>query len=87
MGCHTATHAWNLGPTGARGWIYSNKMETSEARQIFIAGHGMMNAPGLPLSVSLIPARKAGVNDPALSTAIERSEHLIRFHIGKGVLV
>lgn len=31
-----ATHDWNLGPTGARGWIYSNRMETSEARQILI---------------------------------------------------
>lgn len=31
-----ATHDWNLGPTGARGWIYSNKLETSEARQIYI---------------------------------------------------
>ena len=32
-----ATHDWNLGPTGARGWIYSNKLETSEARQIYVA--------------------------------------------------
>jgi len=31
-----ASHDWNLGPTGARGWIYSNKMETSEARQIYV---------------------------------------------------
>ena len=31
-----ANHDWNLGPTGARGWIYSNKLETSEARQIFV---------------------------------------------------
>ena len=31
-----ATHDWNLGPTGARGWMYSNEMETSEARQILI---------------------------------------------------
>ncbi len=31
-----ATHDWNLGPTGARGWIYSNKLETSEARQIYV---------------------------------------------------
>ena len=31
-----ATHDWNLGPTGARGWMYSNKMETSEARQIYV---------------------------------------------------
>lgn len=22
-----ATHDWNLGPTGVRGWMYSNKME------------------------------------------------------------
>jgi hypothetical protein len=31
-----AIHDWNLGPTGTRGWMYSNKMETSEARQISI---------------------------------------------------
>jgi hypothetical protein len=31
-----ATHDWNLGPTGARGWMHSNKMETSEARQVLI---------------------------------------------------
>ena len=31
-----ATHDWNLGATGARGWIYSEKMVTSEARQILV---------------------------------------------------
>ncbi|MCB1087511.1 MAG: hypothetical protein KDM63_10735 [Verrucomicrobiae bacterium] len=31
-----ATHDWNLGPTGARGWIYTNKLETTEARQVFV---------------------------------------------------
>ncbi|PQJ27698.1 DUF6288 domain-containing protein [Rubritalea profundi] len=31
-----ATHDWNLGATGARGWIFSNQMVTSEARQIYI---------------------------------------------------
>ena len=31
-----STHDWNLGPTGARGWMYSNKLETSEARQVLI---------------------------------------------------
>ena len=31
-----AKHDWNLGPTGARGWIYTNRMETSEARQIYV---------------------------------------------------
>ncbi|NNJ85618.1 MAG: acetylesterase, partial [Akkermansiaceae bacterium] len=31
-----ANHDWTLGATGARGWIYSNRLETSEARQIYI---------------------------------------------------
>ncbi len=47
-------------------------------------GYGMMNAPGLPLTVSLILARKAGVNDPALDRAIEKSTLLMRFYVGKG---
>ena len=49
-----------------------------------LAGYGMMNAPGLPLTVSLILARKAGVDDPALDRAIEKSARLIRFYVGKG---
>jgi hypothetical protein len=49
-----------------------------------LAGYGMMNAPGLPLTVSLILAREAGVIDPALDKAIEKSARLIRFYIGKG---
>ena len=31
-----AVHDWNLGATGTRGWMYSNKMMTSDARQIAI---------------------------------------------------
>jgi hypothetical protein len=49
-----------------------------------LAGYGMMNAPGLPLTVSLILARKAGVNEPALDEAIEKSARLLRFYVGKG---
>jgi hypothetical protein len=49
-----------------------------------LAGYGMMNAPGLPLAVSLILARRAGVNDPALDAAIEKSARLLRFYVGKG---
>lgn len=30
------THDWNLGPTGMRGWIFSERMETTQARQIKI---------------------------------------------------
>ena len=30
------THDWNLGPTGARGWIYCDKHVTTDARQILV---------------------------------------------------
>ncbi|MCF7955002.1 MAG: DUF6288 domain-containing protein [Phycisphaerae bacterium] len=30
------SHDWNLGPTGARGWIYGRKGNTGDARQILI---------------------------------------------------
>ncbi len=49
-----------------------------------LAGYGMMNAPGLPLTVSLILAREAGVQDPELDEAIEKSARLLRFYVGKG---
>ncbi|HQZ65874.1 MAG TPA: DUF6288 domain-containing protein, partial [Planctomycetaceae bacterium] len=51
-----------------------------------LRGYGMMNAPGLPLTVSLILARDAGVKDPAVDLAIERSDRLLRFYIGKGAI-
>ena len=31
-----ASHDWNLGATGARGWMFSDKMVTADARQIRI---------------------------------------------------
>jgi len=49
-----------------------------------LGGYGMMNSPGLPLTTSLILARRAGVNDPKLDRAITRSVHLLRFYVGKG---
>lgn len=51
-----------------------------------LGGYGMMNAPGVPLTLSLVLARAAGVKDPALDRAIERSVRLIRFYIGKGAI-
>jgi len=51
-----------------------------------LVGYGMMNAPGLPLTTSLILARQAGVKDPILDLAITRSVRLIRFYIGKGAV-
>ncbi|MCY2937718.1 MAG: DUF6288 domain-containing protein [Planctomycetota bacterium] len=49
-------------------------------------GYGMMNSPGLPLTISLVMARMAGVKDKALDQAIERSAKLLRFYIGKGAI-
>jgi hypothetical protein len=44
----------------------------------------MMNAPGVPLTIALVLARKAGVTDPKLDLAITRSLNLLRFYTGKG---
>ena len=51
-----------------------------------LQGYGMMNAPGLPLTISLVLAREAGIDDPEVEQAIERSARLIRFYIGKGAV-
>lgn len=49
-------------------------------------GYGMMNSPGLPLTISLVTARAAGVNNPVVDRAIELSARLMRFYIGKGAV-
>ncbi len=49
-----------------------------------LVGYGMMNAPGVPLTISLVLAREAGVKDPEVSKAIELSARLLRFYAGKG---
>ena len=51
-----------------------------------LSGYGMMNAPGIPLTLSLVMARAAGVKDPVIDQAIERSARLLRFYIGKGAI-
>jgi len=51
-----------------------------------LVGYGMMNAPGVPLTIALELARRAGVTDPAIPDAIERSAKLLRFYIGKGAV-
>jgi hypothetical protein len=51
-----------------------------------LGGYGMMNSPGLPLTISLVMAREAGVKDPSVDLAIERSARLLRFYIGKGAV-
>ncbi len=51
-----------------------------------LGGYGMMNSPGVPLTISLAMARAAGVKDPAVDLAIERSAKLLRFYTGKGAI-
>lgn len=51
-----------------------------------LAGYGMMNAPGLPLTTSLVMAQAAGVKAREVKRAIEKSARLLRFYIGKGAV-
>ena len=51
-----------------------------------LGGYGMMNAPGLPLTIALILAREAGVEQPEVERAIEKSARLIGFYAGKGAV-
>jgi hypothetical protein len=51
-----------------------------------LGGYGMMNSPGVPLTISLVMARDAGVKVPEVDRAIELSARLLRFYIGKGAI-
>ena len=51
-----------------------------------LTGYGMMNAPGVPLTIALVLARRAGVGDEEVRVAIERSVDLLRFYVGKGAI-
>jgi len=51
-----------------------------------LGGYGMMNSPGVPLTIGLVLAREAGVKDPEVTRAIELSARLLRFYIGKGAI-
>ncbi len=51
-----------------------------------LGGYGMMNSPGVPLTIGLVLAREAGVDDREVARAIELSTRLLRFYIGKGAI-
>ncbi len=51
-----------------------------------LKGYGMMNSPGIPLTIGLVLARSAGVKDAQVAEAIERTARLLRFYIGKGCI-
>lgn len=51
-----------------------------------LQGYGMMNSPGLPLTIGLVLARDAGVDDAEVANAVELSAKLLRFYTGKGAV-
>ena len=51
-----------------------------------LGGYGMMNSPGIPLTIGLALASAAGAKDAAIDLAIARSVRLLRFYIGKGAI-
>ncbi|MDC0288366.1 DUF6288 domain-containing protein [Rubripirellula sp.] len=51
-----------------------------------VGGYGCMNSPGIPLTISLVLAREAGVKDPAMDVAIARSARFLRWYVDKGAI-
>ena len=51
-----------------------------------LGGYGAMNAPGLPLTISLVLARQAGLKDPVLDRAIVRASSFLRWYANKGAI-
>lgn len=49
-------------------------------------GYGGMNQIGLPMTLSLVLARQAGVSDPALDKAIDKSVKFLRYYVDKGAI-
>jgi hypothetical protein len=50
------------------------------------SGYGAMNQVGLPMTLSMVLAREAGVKDPALDTAIAKSANFLRWYVNKGII-
>ena len=49
-------------------------------------GYGGMNQIGLPMVISLVLAREAGVKDPALDKAIDKTSRFLRYYVDKGAI-
>jgi len=49
-------------------------------------GYGCMNLPGLNLTISLVIAREAGIEDPALDQAIAKAAAFLRWYVDKGAI-
>ena len=51
-----------------------------------VGGYGCMNSPGIPLTISLVLAREAGVKGAAMDVAITRSARFLRWYVDKGAI-
>jgi Family of unknown function (DUF6288)/HEAT repeats len=51
-----------------------------------LSGYGSMNLPALPLTISMVLARQAGINDPDLDRGIAKSVGFLRWYVGKGAI-
>ena len=68
-------HDWNLGPTGARGWMWGWRLQTTDARQILVTAV----APGSPAD------GKLEVGDVILGLGDERFERDPRMALGEAI--
>ncbi len=51
-----------------------------------LGGYGSMNLPALPLTISMVLARQAGVSEPELDRGIAKSVGYLRWYVGKGAI-
>lgn len=49
-------------------------------------GYGAMNQPGISLSVSMALARQAGVKDPEVTRALDKSANFLKWFVNKGAI-
>jgi hypothetical protein len=51
-----------------------------------LSGYGAMNAPGLSLTIGMVLARDAGVQEPDLDRAIAKAAGFLRWFVNKGAI-
>ena len=49
-------------------------------------GYGCMNLPGTMVTLAMVVAREAGVKDPDVDRAIDKSAKFLRYYVNKGAL-
>ena len=65
--------------------LWGHRMHDPQTGRAF--GYGTMNQPTMPVFISLILARKCGVDSPRISEAVQRSmDHYIHDFLNKGAL-